>query len=214
MNLKEKSSVNQPHQGCWNSPSAVLQERNENICYKDQLAKWQLMLTNGTQRGTSVSLSVFCAPLVLEVGSQIWSMCYRLFFSFLFPPTALGEHKQQGYGWLAPDYCCKCCAECLLICHFTGSHSLWILSTFIIGETPFPEFNLVLILDDITVGHYDLKQHDFVPIRYRDFNDTRGPIDRSVANLIFGNIHKNMKSHAIFLKGHFNHTEGRAITLL
>lgn len=70
------------------------------------------------------------------------------------------------------------------------------------------------MLDDITVGHYDLEQHDFAPTRYKDVNDTLGIIDRSVANLIFGNIHKNMKSHAIFLKGHFNHTEGRNIILL
>ncbi|KAF4070234.1 hypothetical protein AMELA_G00291670 [Ameiurus melas] len=36
----------------------------------------------------------------------------------------------------------------------TGSHSLCSVSTFIIGETPFPEFTLLIMLDDITISSY------------------------------------------------------------
>ncbi|KAM6910508.1 BOLA class I histocompatibility antigen, alpha chain BL3-6-like [Xenentodon cancila] len=34
-------------------------------------------------------------------------------------------------------------------------HSLWALATYISGSTPFPEFSVVLMLDDIQVGYYD-----------------------------------------------------------
>ncbi|KAL2092313.1 hypothetical protein ACEWY4_012111 [Coilia grayii] len=64
------------------------------------------------------------------------------------------------------------------------------------------------MLDDITVGHYDLGQHNFVPTVYKEFNVTLGAIDQSAANMIFGSIHKNMKSQALFLQQHFNRTGG------
>ncbi|XP_067456353.1 major histocompatibility complex class I-related gene protein [Thunnus thynnus] len=37
----------------------------------------------------------------------------------------------------------------------SGRHSLWALATYISGSTPFPEFSVVLMLDDIQVGYYD-----------------------------------------------------------
>ncbi|XP_061574576.1 hereditary hemochromatosis protein homolog [Cololabis saira] len=36
-----------------------------------------------------------------------------------------------------------------------GNHSLWLLFTYISGPTQFPEFSMVLMLDDIQVGYYD-----------------------------------------------------------
>ncbi|KAM6910507.1 BOLA class I histocompatibility antigen, alpha chain BL3-6-like [Xenentodon cancila] len=36
-----------------------------------------------------------------------------------------------------------------------GQHSLWVLATYISGPTQFPEFSMVLMLDDIQVGYYD-----------------------------------------------------------
>ncbi|XP_061574083.1 hereditary hemochromatosis protein homolog [Cololabis saira] len=36
-----------------------------------------------------------------------------------------------------------------------GKHSLWMLATYISGPTQFPEFYMVLMLDDIQVGYYD-----------------------------------------------------------
>ncbi len=38
---------------------------------------------------------------------------------------------------------------------FTGSHSAWVLVTYIKGNTQFPEFSVTVMLDDITVGYYD-----------------------------------------------------------
>ncbi|XP_069033068.1 major histocompatibility complex class I-related gene protein-like [Embiotoca jacksoni] len=37
----------------------------------------------------------------------------------------------------------------------SGRHSLWVLASSISGSTVFPEFNMVLKLDDIQVGYYD-----------------------------------------------------------
>ncbi|XP_061574560.1 LOW QUALITY PROTEIN: T-cell surface glycoprotein CD1b-like [Cololabis saira] len=37
----------------------------------------------------------------------------------------------------------------------SGKHSLWALATYISGSTQFPEFSVVLMLDDIQVGYYD-----------------------------------------------------------
>ncbi|XDV53192.1 hypothetical protein PO909_021761 [Leuciscus waleckii] len=35
-----------------------------------------------------------------------------------------------------------------------GSHSLWLLSTYICGKTQFPKFSCTITLDDITVGYH------------------------------------------------------------
>ncbi|KAL2092166.1 hypothetical protein ACEWY4_011964 [Coilia grayii] len=48
-----------------------------------------------------------------------------------------------------------------------GSHSLWIFSTFIIGETPFPEFSAVGMLDDIQLGYYDSNVGKIIYRQYR-----------------------------------------------
>ncbi|XDV53195.1 hypothetical protein PO909_021763, partial [Leuciscus waleckii] len=41
----------------------------------------------------------------------------------------------------------------------SGSHSLWLLSTYIRGETQFPEFSCTTTLDDITIGYYNSKTY-------------------------------------------------------
>ncbi|KAM9722701.1 class I histocompatibility antigen, B alpha chain-like [Menidia menidia] len=37
----------------------------------------------------------------------------------------------------------------------SGRHSLWVMASYISGPTPFPEFTVALMLDDIQVGYYD-----------------------------------------------------------
>uniref|UniRef100_A0A671SRI8 Ig-like domain-containing protein n=1 Tax=Sinocyclocheilus anshuiensis TaxID=1608454 RepID=A0A671SRI8_9TELE len=37
----------------------------------------------------------------------------------------------------------------------TGSHSLWLLATYIKGQSPFPKFGITYMLDDIIIGYYD-----------------------------------------------------------
>ncbi|XP_061573658.1 hereditary hemochromatosis protein homolog [Cololabis saira] len=46
----------------------------------------------------------------------------------------------------------------LVISSGFGNHSLWGLFTYISGPTQFPEFSMVIMLDDIQVGYYDTDQ--------------------------------------------------------
>uniref|UniRef100_A0A667Z876 Ig-like domain-containing protein n=1 Tax=Myripristis murdjan TaxID=586833 RepID=A0A667Z876_9TELE len=46
-----------------------------------------------------------------------------------------------------------------------SGHSLWILATYITGETPFPEFTAVLMLDDVQLGVFDSESDQLVGVR-------------------------------------------------
>ncbi|XP_061574066.1 class I histocompatibility antigen, F10 alpha chain-like [Cololabis saira] len=48
-----------------------------------------------------------------------------------------------------------------------GNHSLWMLFTYISGPTQFPEFSMVLMLDDIQVGYYDSETDIIMEMRIR-----------------------------------------------
>ncbi|XP_051741054.1 major histocompatibility complex class I-related gene protein-like isoform X2 [Ctenopharyngodon idella] len=58
---------------------------------------------------------------------------------------------------------CKCTESYVLVFLLTlslpsasdGSHSLWLLSTYLQGKTQFPKFSCTTSLDDITVGYYN-----------------------------------------------------------
>ncbi|XP_017322346.1 hereditary hemochromatosis protein homolog [Ictalurus punctatus] len=86
----------------------------------------------------------------------------------------------------------------------TGSHSLCSVATFIIGETPFPEFTLLIMLDDITVSSYDSDTQKTVMRVNRTINDE----EQDFCNLIFGTLHKDMRERAHLLKQHFNCSKG------
>lgn len=40
---------------------------------------------------------------------------------------------------------------------------MWLLVTYIKGETPFPEFSVTFMLDDLTVGHYNSETKRYIP---------------------------------------------------
>ncbi|XP_070985469.1 major histocompatibility complex class I-related gene protein-like [Oncorhynchus clarkii lewisi] len=88
-----------------------------------------------------------------------------------------------------------------------GSHSLWVLATYISGETPFPEFTAVVMLDDIQVTYYDSNMKHFI---YRGHN-TSDKIHDDLAQdgaYVFGTMYQSMKDRSVELKHHFNLTEG------
>src|SRR4029434_7391436 len=91
---------------------------------------------------------------------------------------------------------------CILI--FTGSHSLRALSTLIIGDTPFPEFSVVGMLDDIQVAYYDSNVENLI---YRQFKSELEDEEKKDAIFIIGAIHRSMK--ALFYTHQFNHTHGK-----
>ncbi|XP_071237100.1 major histocompatibility complex class I-related gene protein-like [Salvelinus alpinus] len=89
----------------------------------------------------------------------------------------------------------------------SGSHSLWVLATYISGETPFPEFTVVVMLDDVQVAYYDSNINRFI---YR-VNNTPNKIHDNEAQdgaYILGMMYNNMKDRSFNLKHHFNLTEG------
>ncbi|MCJ8735375.1 hypothetical protein PDJAM_G00246180 [Pangasius djambal] len=86
----------------------------------------------------------------------------------------------------------------------TGSHSLCSVATFIIGETPFPEFTVLIMLDDIIVSYYDSDKQKTVMRVDRMINDE----EQDFSKLIFGALHKEMQTRAHLLKQHFNCSNG------
>ncbi|XP_041755533.1 major histocompatibility complex class I-related gene protein-like [Coregonus clupeaformis] len=89
----------------------------------------------------------------------------------------------------------------------SGSHSLWALGTFISGETPFPEFMVVVMLDDIQVAYYDSNMENFI---YRVHNTPNKIHDNEVQDgaYVFRSLYHHMKERSFNLKHHLNLTEG------
>ena len=81
---------------------------------------------------------------------------------------------------------------------------MWALSTFIIGDSPFPEFSAVVMLDDIQVAYYDSNVKNLI---YRQFKSEHEDEEKKDASFIFGNIHEVMK--AFFSMYQINHTHGK-----
>eukprot|EP00063_Salmo_salar_P014572 XP_013989407.1 PREDICTED: major histocompatibility complex class I-related gene protein-like [Salmo salar] len=88
----------------------------------------------------------------------------------------------------------------------SGSHSLWALATYIIGETPFPEFTVVLMLDDVQIGYYDSNIKQSV---YRGYHITDKMNDEAQdGTYVLGTMYDHMKERSFRLKHHLNLTEG------
>ncbi|XP_048066681.1 major histocompatibility complex class I-related gene protein-like isoform X2 [Megalobrama amblycephala] len=86
-----------------------------------------------------------------------------------------------------------------------GSHSLMALATYIVGQTPFPEFSVVLMLDDLQIGYYD--SVTWKPV-YRSHSDSKYyDEEQSDADTIFREKYYRMKDRAFYLKDHQNHTD-------
>ncbi|XP_072562183.1 major histocompatibility complex class I-related gene protein-like isoform X2 [Paramormyrops kingsleyae] len=89
---------------------------------------------------------------------------------------------------------------------FSESHSLSLLATFIYGETPFPEFTLVLTINNVPVEYYDSNVKKIVSQRYWRPNisveDTEGKY------FVVEETHRSMKIATDLMMKHFNHTNG------
>ncbi|XP_067251196.1 major histocompatibility complex class I-related gene protein-like [Chanodichthys erythropterus] len=87
-----------------------------------------------------------------------------------------------------------------------GSHSLMALATYIAGQTPFPEFSVVLMLDDLQILYYDSTTWKAV---YRSRSDSKYyDEEQSDAGVVFRDMYYDMKDRAFYLKDHQNHTDG------
>ncbi|KAL2092176.1 hypothetical protein ACEWY4_011974 [Coilia grayii] len=82
---------------------------------------------------------------------------------------------------------------------------MWILSTFITGETPFPEFSTVVMLDDIQLGYYDSNVGKII---YRQYRSEHVQEEQEDGRNIFGEQHHNMKRRALLSSQKLNSTHG------
>lgn len=87
----------------------------------------------------------------------------------------------------------------------TGSHSLWAFATFILGDTQFPQYTVVLMLDDIQVGYYHSDEMGHIT--------HKSELHRDVIT-IFEHMFQSMKRKIHFLKDHFNSSKGEYLYVL
>ncbi|XP_048067371.1 zinc-alpha-2-glycoprotein-like [Megalobrama amblycephala] len=82
-----------------------------------------------------------------------------------------------------------------------GSHSLMVFATYIAGQTQFPEFTVVLMLDDVQVMYYD-------SISLKNVHRSQSNSNEDNAGKIFSDIYDIMKDRTFYLKDHQNCTDG------
>lgn len=92
----------------------------------------------------------------------------------------------------------------------TGSHSHLVFATFIIGDTPFPEFSALVMLDDVQVGYYDSHVNKII---YKHPNSKHGREQQEDASLLLGVMHKAMRERTFYLRQQLNSTHGNYIRL-
>ncbi|KAM9722845.1 class I histocompatibility antigen, B alpha chain-like [Menidia menidia] len=68
----------------------------------------------------------------------------------------------------------------------SGRHSLWYMASYISGRTPFPEFTLVLILDDIQVGYYDPQTDQLMRVGSGGEKEGEVVLDEKAVNIQWG----------------------------
>ncbi|XP_041956550.1 uncharacterized protein LOC121715171 isoform X4 [Alosa sapidissima] len=89
----------------------------------------------------------------------------------------------------------------------TGSHSLWMKSTYIKGRTPFPEFSAYMMLDDIVFGYYDSNKHKLLyTFIHKALNSSVDEDEMDYVGSIIGYVHGRLKDRASYLSKYFNHT--------
>lgn len=81
----------------------------------------------------------------------------------------------------------------MVIFPLVGSHILLTLSTYIIGETPFPEYSVVVVLDDIPLAYYDSNVNKLM---YRNYQSDQEEKEQEDAAFVFQWIYKDLKKKA------------------
>ncbi|XP_050972278.1 major histocompatibility complex class I-related gene protein-like [Labeo rohita] len=88
----------------------------------------------------------------------------------------------------------------------SGSHSLMALATYIDGQTQFPEFSVVVMLDDLQIMYYDSATWK---VAYRSHSESKyyDEEKRDVGS-VFDDMFSSMRNRAFYLKNHLNRTDG------
>ncbi|XP_067251188.1 major histocompatibility complex class I-related gene protein-like isoform X1 [Chanodichthys erythropterus] len=96
--------------------------------------------------------------------------------------------------------------SCLTVVN-AGSHSLMALATYIVGQTPFPEFSVVLMLDDLQILYYDSVTWKAVYRSHSTDSQFNNEV-QSDADVVFNAMYNSMKTRDFYVKKHLNHTDG------
>ncbi|XP_036388770.1 H-2 class I histocompatibility antigen, K-Q alpha chain-like [Megalops cyprinoides] len=89
-----------------------------------------------------------------------------------------------------------------------GSHSLWVLATFIHGQTEFPEFSAVLMLDDVQLLYYGSNIKKFVSRIQQNSNDGNDEAAYEGSYIVAGDMYDSLKWRSLHLKVLSNHSVG------
>ena len=82
-------------------------------------------------------------------------------------------------------------------------------TTYIKGDTPFPEFSAVLMLDDIPLAYYSLNEQKLLPRGPMNEEDMFHVADQKYAKLVFTSMHKSFRAQAQICIKHYNNTYGK-----
>lgn len=101
---------------------------------------------------------------------------------------------------------CLVCMLAFITVVNAGSHSLMALATYLVGQTPFPEFSVVLMLDDLQIAYYDSVGWKTI---YRSGSDSKYyDEEQNDAGIVFRDMFYDMRDRAFYLKDHQNRTDG------
>ncbi|XP_073708917.1 major histocompatibility complex class I-related gene protein-like [Garra rufa] len=79
--------------------------------------------------------------------------------------------------------------------------------THIVGQTPFPEFSAMMMLDDVQIGYYDCVT--WKPVYRTNSADSQyHEEDQTDADTLFRDMYNIFKEREVYLKEHQNHTDG------
>lgn len=91
---------------------------------------------------------------------------------------------------------------------FAGGHTLLVFATFIKGETVFPEFSALLMLDDFQVGYYDSVTKTALR-RGLNLTDPVDDEDQRDFRMVCEDVSEGMDGRMQSLRNHFNQTDGK-----
>uniref|UniRef100_A0A8B9KVL2 Major histocompatibility complex class I LGA n=1 Tax=Astyanax mexicanus TaxID=7994 RepID=A0A8B9KVL2_ASTMX len=95
----------------------------------------------------------------------------------------------------------------LFLCSVSGSHSLGLIIAYIKGETPFSEFSFTVLLDDITVGHFDSEKKMYFSRGLSDVEEDDGVVDPNQARSMSSLMHSDLDERWLYVKHVLNQTE-------
>ena len=84
-----------------------------------------------------------------------------------------------------------------------------VVITFIKGHTPFPEFSLLLMLDDLTVAYYDSEIQALVPRGLGKEQEDDGVMDPDHVKTVTSYIQADLNHRHQYLKYTLNSTESK-----